>query len=346
MKLTLLFTFIGFYAFSQKLEKINQSQMYHLQFSHFDYDTKRIHYMNNSNALKNNVKEFFKYETNKKGEKVLLEYRMFNKKGLLLLDSSKYRVLKYSYIDTLLTKIENSTLKSTLKTEFKYNEKHLISSVLVLRNGIKISEDVYTYNEFGKNTEIKNTLFSKKGKTTIYRLEREYDSNGKMSKEKYYENEVLKRTWNYECNEKGTLNLASNKQVEMTTSVCQFEEEVNDGSYKLFKRVISNGIVYLYEKQYSKDSVLLLSKTFLKENQLVSEVYYEKNRVTNIHYTKGKKFTKTSSFFDEKGNMIAYIYYNKKGKEFYNRQMFYNKKNLLEKEISRNRYIYYDYTYY
>lgn len=346
MKLTLLFTFIGFYAFSQKLEKINRGQLYYLQFADYEINTQRVHYMNNSIALKNNVKEFYKYITTKKGEKKFSEYRLFNKKGFLVLDSTKYRTLKYFYNDTILIKIENKTEKTNRITELIYNDKNLRLKAISYVNNKKSIEKSYIYNDFGKCTEIKNVIYSKRGKQQIYRLEREYNSSGKMRKERYFENEVLKRTWNYECNEKGTLNVASNKQIEMTSSVCQFEEEANDGSYKLFKRVISNGIVYLYEKQYSKDSVLLLSKTFINENHLLTEVYYEKNRVTNLHYTKGKNFTKTSSFFDEKGNMIAYIYYNKNGKEFYNRQMFYNSKNLLEKEISRNIEFSYEYAYY
>lgn len=346
MKLTLLFTFIGFYAFSQKLEKINHIQLNDLRFSNYHFETKRVHYMNNTSALKNNVKEFSKYSTSKKGEKLLEEYKLFNQKGLLVLDSMKNRIIRYYYSDTLLTKIVNESFKSSLTTEFKYNDKNLISKISHYNKEKKIREEEFSYNELGKKVEIKNTVFKKKSKSQVFKLVYEYDSNGKVSKESYFENELLKRTWNYTCNEKGTLTESSKKQVEATSSTCQYEEEANDGSYKLFKRVISNGIVYLYEKQYSKDSVLLLSKTFINENHLLTEVYYEKNRVTNLHFTKGKNFTKTSSFFDEKGNMIAYIYYNKNGKEFYNRQMFYNSKNLLEKEISRNSEFSYEYAYY
>lgn len=345
MKLTLLFTFIGFYAFSQKLDKINRGQLYYLQFSDYEYNTTRIHYMNNSNALKNNVKEFFRFKTNKKGEKILVEYKSFNKKGLLQKDSTRQRVISYYYNDTLLIKTENKTSKTSIIRELSYNEKNLISKISVFSNNKKTIEKVYTYNEFGKVTEIKNILFSKKGKQDEYRLEREYNSKGKTSKERYYENDVLKRSWNYECNDKGTLN-EPNKKIEMTSSVCKFEEEANDGSYKIFERIIYSGKVYLNERSYTKDSILIQEKRFYNETELINERNYEKSRTTQINYSKGKIRNKSITYRDENKNLISQINYDKKGKTQYYYHMYYNNLNLIEKEVNSFGTSIFTYTYY
>lgn len=302
--------------------------------------------MNNSNALKNNVKEFFKYKTNKKGEKILVEYRSFNKEGLLQKDSTRQRVISYYYKDTLLIKTENKTSKATIIRELSYNEKNLISRISVFSNNKKTVEKVFSYNELGKSTEIKNILFSKKGKEDVYRLEREYNSNGKMRKESYFENEVLKRTWNYECNEKGTLNEPAKKDIEMTTSVCHFEEESNDGSYKIFERIISSGKVYLNERSYTKDSILFLERRFFNETELIQERTYEKSRTTQINYSKGKISNKSLTYRDENKNLISQINYNKKGKTQYYYHMYYNNLNLIEKEVNNFGTSNFEYTYY
>lgn len=276
--------------------------------------------------------------TYKNGSKSILTNEFANGKkthALYLFDGKKTSETKLTYSDNLLTSesYERWYKNNSFLTVNRFENKKKVYSE-EFRNGKKLHQHRYVYNEAGKSTLREHTDFRKK-KPRVYLMEHTYNEEGKLIRSVYTIDGEVERTWDYSCNDKGTMEVT---KVEEVSSVCTFREERNDGSYSVFTRTIRDGKPYLVEQRYDADSTLLGIKEFLNDTVMIFESQTDAVSEKNDHYTKKGRYWYGREYrFDAEKRIIGTKSFGRRKKARHHVEVKYNDKGLVDQLHTRYR---------
>jgi hypothetical protein len=287
-----------------------------------------------------NVKAF---HITKKGQKKEWYERTYDFSGRLIRMKTEYSTVDYTFIDTLLSEIQNTTKKHSYNTLISYDSESRIVKIQSFTNKKLTAETNYVYFNANQASLVEKKIYGKKEKT--YRLETDYDPLLKKATEsRYVINGELKTRWTYSCDEKGKI---QETKVEEVTQ-CQYFGSNNDGSYISYLRTIEDGKDYLQETSFNKDSVLTEYKRFLHDSILVNHNTYSKEKDVFEGYSKkGKRTYKLIEEKDRNGNIVKRIdCYKKTDKSAITTTSVYSEKNLIQEvKYQDKRRVTFEYTY-
>ena len=307
----------------------------------------------------NKVKSSQKVKLNHKQDTVYTTNIVYNSKGRVIASEKvdkkgrKYQFTASYSNDTLLSRYEIKRDKKIRVVTFEYNEEgkliHLIhfkngekhyeikksyeggqTHLLHLKNGEKYYESDKTYK--GKQLLESISIDYSKRKPRSYKTVNTINEEGKVIKTAYYQNDELKRTWEYDCSEKGVevKPKKSEEGVPLSTT-CSWKEESSDGSYINYYRTLNGKRINLNENHYNKDSVLVKRKTYDGKDRLKFESTNYENHNVYLRYKKnGKVKSYSSETSDPEVGVISttQVYYGL-GKSHISSQKSYNEQGLL-----------------
>jgi hypothetical protein len=247
-------------------------------------------------SIKNaHVKEMKIKRIDKKG-KIRESIQNFNQAGKFVYgyaESNKVEEKKTYLYDTLPIYRTIKTKRKFYEFKTSYADGKKINQQK-LKNGKLIYNLQLEYTSFGKSSK---TSVSKKRK--VYEMNYQYNKDNQLERTTYLINGKVKRIWNHSCKPEGEA--LKNPKLEVLSSVCQFREENNDGSYAVFERTIRNKKAFLKKTCYSKDSVFLAEYLFDRDSILYRSVVNENNCTLTSNYTQKQKVqTQNKTCFSNK----------------------------------------------
>lgn len=233
----------------------------------------------------------------KKGKENYSYELTFNTKGKILSRQTEKEKTSYEYLnDTLIKRMETIRKNEVVIVERNYNAENKLTFVQQQKNGKISYQELYTYNGEGF-IERSQIIDFKKKKT--YEMHYQYFERNKLKYQEFLVNGKVKKTWTYECKEEG---VRSDDKKAALESMCRYEEQSNDGSYRVFFRQIRDGKDVLVKNHFTKDSIMYLSETFENDSVLVNKTMFEKNQTHHINYNKHQKvrYETIQKFNDQK----------------------------------------------
>lgn len=242
--------------------------------------------------------------------------------------------LHVDYInDTLISSIvrEGENARTT-KFEYQGTNKVLEESFSPKK---LISRKIIQYDDNN------NIIFSSVSSKKTYSMHYDYEDS-KLVKQRFMKDRKILKEWDYSCKPEG-----ETIQEKNLSTVCNYVEESNDGSYVKYSRKEEKGKVMLYKSYFSKDSVCNLMEVFETEkgnneeatNKLKSKSVYTKNTSTHTNYNKkGKIEYQYYTEFNEQKQLV-YKRYSFKGKDKNQTEIrnVYNEKGLLTSETTMRK---------
>ena len=286
-----------------------------------------IYYMSSANAAKENkVQSVTDYLISKRGKKEELNTKTFDAQGRIVQLNRKNSKEVYTYSDTLLTEVTTTTKRSTTKRTYEYDQEDRMIASKYYKDDKLVSAFRFEYFDQIRRTLVEHTVY--KRKTTVSALKTSYDELLKKPTAAVFTvNGEVKKTWNYDCKEKGELVKSS---TEVVSSQCKFQQENNDGSYSVFIRSIEQGKTYLTQTDFSKDSIFISQHKYFNDTVLVEEtVKNGKNYSYKYYSEKGKFQRKYEATYDEFGNQLGFMNYNRRNKLIYYTKATYNTQHLV-----------------
>lgn len=259
--------------------------------------------------------------------KKINEIRQYNEKGQLIHREHGRHSYTYLYADSLLVTSIHSFKHKSWSVHYAYDDAKRLTEILRTDSKGKPASIVkMTYFEQLKTSQISYTDLT--GKTHVYVLEKEYDMLLRtLVKATYRADGVLKKTWNYSCDEKG---VQVTPKTEVMSSRCEFQSENADGSYSKFIRSVEQGKSYLFQQDYSKDSVLTGLTRYLNDSIIVWRQRMTPNLYTYEQYSrKGKLRFSTETQKNDNGQATVMCGYNKRRKITYRNELVYTDASLL-----------------
>jgi len=317
----------------------------------------QLYYTNNGefhlHRIKNNADDPFSYEKPlmdeaKKHEiKQVTRTNAYNnskkKYATTYLFNDRHRVseVRYSkatlhvdYInDTLISSIVREG-KNARTTNFKYQGTN------------KVLEESFSPKKLESRKIIQydannNIIFSSVTAKKTYSMHYDYEDS-KLVKQRFMKDRKILKEWDYSCKPEG-----ETVQEKNLSTVCNYVEESNDGSYINYSRKEEKGKVMLYKSYFSKDSVCNLMEVFetekgnneTSEYLLKSRSEFSKNTTAYTSYDKkGKiKYAHFTEWNDQK--QLVYKRFTYKGKENKPTEIrnTYNEKGLLTSETTMRK---------
>lgn len=251
----------------------------------------------------NKVSTIKSFHISKNGKKRDWYERTYNSSGKLVRMKTENSTVNYTFTDSLLSEVQNTTKKHVYRTLISYDSESRIIKIQSFTDKKLTAETNYVYFNGNQTSLVEKKIYGRKEKT--YRLENDYDQLLKKTTEsRYLINGELKTRWTYSCDEKGKV---QETKIEEVTQ-CQYFSSNNDGSYSSYTRTIEDGKDYLQETSFSKDSVLTAYKRFLHDSILVNHNTYSKSKDVFQAYRKnGKRSYKLIEEKDEKGNTVRRV---------------------------------------
>ncbi len=292
---------------------------------------------------KNKVHTIISYETKKSGKKKIETKKTFNEFGKLTQLVNGDEITDFVFSEDLLTEIIRTKKGTIWRTECVYDDQQRVVSIRKKKNEKLLTETTYLYFEGLKTTVVEQKNFD--GKEKVYRYETDYDGVLKRPTEsRYLINGKLDKKWTYSCDEKGKVEKSDVDEV----TQCSYTAANNDGSYVVFSRTIEDNEIYLQETTFNKDSVFIEYKRFYNDSILVSHQVKVGNTSTYEAFKKNGKFvSKSISEYDERGNYVNYMYYNKHSKVISSMKAKYMDNDLVQEvTYRRGSGMTFEYSYY
>lgn len=282
-----------------------QAQFYYSREYNYYYTLDRYDYLGYSPTEKerklvyseraeNNVKSSEKVKVNHKQDTLFITNTSYNKKGRIVAaekvdkKGKKYKFTASYSNDSLLSRYETKHNKKHKEVTFEYNEEGKLTHLLDLKNGEKLYEIKKVYK--GKRVLESVSIDYSNRKPRSYKTINTINEEGKVIKTAYYKNDKLKRTWEYDCSEKGVeAKPKKSEEAVPSSSSCSWKAESSDGSYTFYHRTLNGKKIHLYESHYDKDSVLVNTKTYDEKDRLKYEVTYFKNHKVDLWYKSNGK---------------------------------------------------------
>jgi hypothetical protein len=262
----------------------------------------------------------------KHGKQTLINTDVYNGNGQLVADIYPERRYDYRYNDTLLTEM-TATYKrgKTGRSVYRYDDS---GNLIAIENFYNDKQtDHYRFAFSGDLCTLREYTDLTHRKKRVYVIESTYSDEGKIMSSVYSVNGEVKRTWDYSCNDKGTL--TDGKKAEQT-SLCTYDQQNNDGSYTVFTRTINKGIPYLTQVDYSADSVAIGRKEFVNDTILVSEyIFTERLQRYNFYTAKGKYKRGYENTLDDQQRKIMTRSIDKRQRTVSSTEITYNEKGLI-----------------
>lgn len=276
----------------------NSQNQYYLNRIRFDADDP-FYYEKTllDQAEKFNAKSITKTTIYKKNKPTTVRYS-FNEFGKISEKQMPKSTLTINYTqDTLI-----SSMAVTGKHE-RFTTMRYLGTKKVLEEtfGPKklISRTVIQYNA---NDQL---IFSSVTAKKTYSMTYEYEGE-KLSNQRFMKSTKIIKEWDYQCKPEGQTIEEKN-----LSTVCNYVEESNDGSYIKFTRSEEKGKVILTKVYYTKDSVWYKSESFKNDSILI---HSSTKTATNYQYTnydsKGKISSQNTMYYDNQNRLIKTEYAN------------------------------------
>ena len=283
--------------------------------------------MSSANAAKENkVQSVTGYMISKRGKKEELDTKIFDVQGRMVQLNRKHSKEVYTYLDTLLTEVITTTKRSVTKRTYEYDEEDRMIASKYYKDDKLVSAFRFEYFDRIRRSLVEHTVYARK--TTVSALKTSYDELLKKPTSAVFTvNGKVKKTWNYDCKEKGEL---VKSPTEVVSSQCKFQQDNNDGSYSVFIRSIEQGKTYLTQTDFSKDSIFISQYKYFNDTILVEETIKDGKNFSYKYYSeKGKFQRKYEALYDEFGNQLAFMNYNHRNKLVYFTKATYNTQHLV-----------------
>ncbi|GJQ07770.1 hypothetical protein CAPN010_19280 [Capnocytophaga cynodegmi] len=239
-------------------------------------------------------------------------------------------------------KIENYDPKSNLPQKNCYEKVYnpqgrKIEKIFYEEDGSISSKETWKYDEQGNLLENNSDYY--KGVHSFYYTTYKYNEKGKLIEEIWNSNSSsTKSIWKY------------NEKEELIEYIRYEDETVSRKEKHIYKEVGERGnLVKTIWCEYKFGETFNVERYYNEHEKLIEEIHYEENgtissketwkyndkgnKIENIWYNKNGKIVKKTSKYDDKGNLIEETYYDRFGKEF----LKYNDKGNLIEEIKYNR---------
>lgn len=298
----------------------NQSKYYLFRIQYnvdepFSYDKTLL-----DQAQKFNVQSATKTTFYKKSKKPNIVHYSFNEFGKIKEQHTSKYTLNVSYMaDTL---ISNMAIKG--KKE-RYTTIHYSGTKKILKEtfGPKklLNRTVIQYNESDQ------VVFSSFTVKKTFSMSYEYEGK-KLVKQRFMKNNKIIEEWSYQCTPEG-----ESVEEKNLSTVCNYVEESNDGSYINFNRNEEKGKVVLRKTYFTKDSIWYKSESFKNDTILIYSATKSASTTQSNWYSKGKISSQQTITFDSEKRIISQE--NKRGKKLKTTsytQYNYNEKGMLVSE--------------
>lgn len=200
---------------------------------------------------------------------------------------------------------------------YKFEHNRLLQSVS--KQGRRITEGNYTYDNAGKTVSFE----SKRNGKLRYIIKYEYNTEGKLIKQSTYNSKnQLKSVTNYECNYQGE----TQKKVDQS-KVCIRQDKLPNGGYLVYRDFTNpKGDLIRSISTFTADSNLVKREEFNVKNKRTSITLYEYNQqgycIKYIHQY--KKETYLSTYIQNENNLLLESTFSVNSKQVYKSVYTYN----------------------
>ncbi len=306
MKLIILLPILITTSLVAQNSSTNQSQYYLFRVQHnvdnpFSYEKTLL-----EQAQTFKPKTITKTTFYKKSKKPTVINYTFNEFGKVSKRETPKSSTEISYIQDTLPSAMKVTGKNERFTTMRYVDN---KKVLQETFGPKklISRTVIQYNTDDK------IIFSSVTAKSTFSMSYEYEGK-KLSNQRFMKNNRIKKEWDYHCKPEG-----ESVEEKNLSTVCNYVEESNDGSYINFSRKEEKGKVILSKTYFTKDSVWFKSESFKDETTLTysttksddvseSKWYNSKGKVTSQHTTRFDSQKRVVEQQSARGNGLKKVY--------------------------------------
>jgi len=236
-------------------------------------------------------------------------------------------VTQYSYEkDTLLRAVQIEGKKGVRYFNMEYREGQRVLTQEFYKNEL-VSLRTNNFDSDGRLIHASLDYPKKRKSTSIFR---EY-AGDELKRTQHYKNGKVIRVLDYTCKPEG-----ENQAVAATSTVCNYREESNDGSFIVYTKNERKKGVILIKQYYSADSTLFRVETLKNDSVVLSRQDIDGYNNTLVYYKEdGSVRSKRVKTFEN--NINTSLTYNARGKITRMEEIVLGENNqILERKSSHN----------